>query len=278
MSDLQSQVHDYNLLDFYGIVLDKTEYAQKLKLEETTEAEARLENLEELSNAITQFLKEREGAGLQEFLEEMALVSDIDSMDDELTSVTLMTMHVSKGLEFPFVFIVGLEENLFPSGMSEDDDPGEMEEERRLAYVGMTRARQKLCLTYARSRKVWGQEQHNAPSRFLKEIPNDLVEFSTALETPKFVSRFQNSTNSAPQYRNSGFSSGIQEDVQEFPDYDSSSGGSDFSKGQRVRHPTFGVGSIFQIEGSGEQQKVSVMFTDQTIKKFVTKYARLERL
>jgi DNA helicase-2/ATP-dependent DNA helicase PcrA len=122
MEDLQKQVHEFNLLDFYGIVLDKTEYATKLKLDESVESDARLENLEELSNAMTQFMKERTDSSLQNFLEEMALISDIDSMDDEQNSVTLMTLHVSKGLEFPNVFIVGLEENLFPSGRSEEDD------------------------------------------------------------------------------------------------------------------------------------------------------------
>ncbi len=284
MSDLQEQVHQYNLLDFYGIVLDKTEYAAKLKLEESVEAEARLQNLDELGNAITQFMKERTDASLQNFLEEMALVSDIDSMDDEMNSVTLMTLHVSKGLEFPYVFVVGLEEGLFPSGMGESEDESEIEEERRLAYVGMTRAREKLFLTYARSRKVWGQEQFNPPSRFLKEIPAELTTFTTSFETPKFVSRMAgagSAISAMPSFR-SKKSSDYDDDSQEFPDYemsDSTSGaGSGYQKGQRVRHPTFGVGSVFQTEGLGDQQKVSVLFADQTIKKFVVKFARLERL
>lgn len=216
----------------------------------------------------------------------MALISDIDSMDNEANSVTLMTLHVSKGLEFPYVFIVGLEENLFPSGMGEEEDESEIEEERRLAYVGMTRAREKLYLTYARSRKVWGQEQFNAPSRFLKEIPAELTTFSTSFETPKFVNRaatansYSNQYNAANSYKNFGSTSSTRdEDYQEFPDYENSTSGSNgFSKGQRVRHPTFGVGSVFQTEGSGDQQKVSVLFADQTIKKFVAKFARLERL
>jgi DNA helicase-2/ATP-dependent DNA helicase PcrA len=180
------------------------------------------------------------------------------------------------------VFIVGLEENLFPSGRATDEDEeASLEEERRLAYVGMTRARQKLFMTYARSRKVWGQEQFNAPSRFLKEIPEGLTHFTTSIETPRFVSRAASSFGTAafgssPQYRTR---SGGDFDSQEFPDYesDASDTSGDFMKGQRVRHPTFGVGSIFQTEGSGEQQKVSVLFADQTIKKFVAKYARLEK-
>lgn len=284
MEELQELSSHHNLLDFYHMALEKTEYVEMLKSEESQEAKARIENLEELSNALTQFMKEREDASLQSFLEEMALVSDVDSLDEAQNSVTLMTLHISKGLEYPYVFIVGLEENLFPSAKSvssDSEDENSLEEERRLAYVGMTRARQKLYLTYARSRKVWGQEQFNPPSRFLKEIPENLTEFSTSLATPNFVSRF--ATQSGAFYGRKPDMSDrntFDSDVHAFPDYDEEipSANGEFAKGQRVRHPTFGVGSIFQTEGSGDQQKVSVLFSDQTIKKFVAKYARLERI
>jgi DNA helicase-2/ATP-dependent DNA helicase PcrA len=268
-------------------MLEKTEYALKLKLEDTPESLARLENLEELSNALSQFMKEREDASLQAFLEEMALVSDIDSLDESINAVTLMTLHVSKGLEYPYVWIVGLEENLFPSGMGQEDEDDEasIEEERRLAYVGMTRARKVLTMTYARSRKVWGQEQFNPPSRFLKEIPKEYVKFTSSIETPGFVSRFSQRSFDSETPSTGSFASkrrSFENDFesQDFPDYEmtNSSSGSGFQKGMRVRHPTFGVGSVFQTEGAGDQQKVSVMFSDQTIKKFVAKYARLERV
>lgn len=286
MDDLIAQSKEHNLLDFYQIVLENSGYLKALQIEETTEAKARIENLEELSNAMTQFMKERTEASLQSFLEEMALVSDVDSLDEEVNSVTLMTMHISKGLEYPYVFIVGLEENLFPSGRSvEEDEESSLEEERRLAYVGMTRARQKLALTYARSRKVWGQEQFNPPSRFLKEIPNELVQFSTAMEQPKFVARFASSSSYESSGTNYGSSSrsfnkprNYDEFDQSTPDYDEFPEANGYAKGQKVRHPTFGVGSIFQTEGNGDQQKVSVLFADQTIKKFVAKYARLEKI
>lgn len=287
MEDLREFSKSYALVEFYSIMLEKTEYALKLKLEDTPESLARLENLEELSNALSQFMKERDDASLQAFLEEMALVSDIDSLDESMNAVTLMTLHVSKGLEYPYVWIVGLEENLFPSGMGQDDEDDEasIEEERRLAYVGMTRARKVLTMTYARSRKVWGQEQFNPPSRFLKEIPKEYVKFTSSMEAPGFVSRFaQRSFDSETPLTGSfgskrrSFDSDFES--QDFPDYEmtDSSSTAGFQKGMRVRHPTFGVGSIFQTEGSGDQQKVSVMFSDQTIKKFVAKYARLERV
>ncbi|MFN9067390.1 MAG: 3'-5' exonuclease, partial [Bdellovibrionales bacterium] len=177
MAELSRDSKEFKLSDFYPILLEKTGYALNLKKEDTAESLARLENLEEFDNAIAQFEQERgEEASLQTFLEEMALVSDQDSLKEQMNSVTLMTMHISKGLEYPYVFIVGLEENLFPSRV----DPTELgvddlEEERRLAYVGMTRARKKLWMTYAKTRKVWGQEQMNPPSRFLKEMPQNLV-------------------------------------------------------------------------------------------------------
>jgi DNA helicase-2/ATP-dependent DNA helicase PcrA len=287
MEEMQVSSQQFKLLDFYHIVLDRTNYVNLLKAEDNPEAQARIENLEELDNAISQFVKERgEEATLTSFLEEMALVSDVDSLDQEQNSVTLMTLHISKGLEYPFVFIVGLEENLFPSARSVDKDGDEdVEEERRLAYVGMTRAREKLWLTYARMRRVWGQEQFNPPSRFIKEIPQQLIEFKTGSDGSRFVSRFGSSSGAdeSPAWgsvssdrnrlRNNDY------DTQDFPDYESSAGaGGGYSKGTRVRHPTFGVGSIFAVEGSGDNLKVSVMFTDNTIKKFVAKYARLEKV
>lgn len=282
MEELRDLHATSNLLDFYHLVLEKTLYVQSLKAEESIEVAARIENLEELSNALSQFMKERTDNSLQSFLEEMALVSDIDSLDEELNSVTLMTLHISKGLEYPNVFVVGLEENLFPSAQSIDEDEDRsLEEERRLAYVGMTRARERLYLTYARSRRVWGQEQYNPPSRFLKEIPDSLVSFSTAMSAPKFVSRYASNDNDEDSsYVRSEFKPRRPLSADPFPDYEAGDSqlSAGYKKGMKVKHPTFGIGSIFETEGSGEQQKVSVLFADQTIKKFVAKYARLERV
>ncbi|MBV2168779.1 MAG: UvrD-helicase domain-containing protein [Bdellovibrio sp.] len=292
MKELQGHAVDFKLVEFYGIVLDRTEYLMALKKDESPEAQARIENLEELDNAIAQFAKERgEEATLTSFLEEMALVSDVDSLDQEQNSVTMMTLHISKGLEYPYVFVVGLEENLFPSSRSLDADGEEdVEEERRLAYVGMTRARQKLWLTYAKMRRVWGQEQFNPPSRFIKEIPQNFIEFKTAAEGPRFVSRYGSSSydsdselgsprwGSASTDRNKARRESF-DDSQSFPDYENEgSTQAPYTKGMRVRHPTFGAGTIYATEGAGENFKVSVMFTDNTVKKFVVKYARLERI
>lgn len=273
MADLRQQAMSYPLPEFYHIILDKTQYLQILKQEDTPEAESRIENLEELDNAIEQFCKERgEDSGLQSFLEEMALVSDIDSYDQQVNTVTMMTLHISKGLEFPFVFVVGLEENLFPSGRSsESNSQNEMEEERRLAYVGMTRARQRLWLTHCRMRRVWGQDQMNPPSRFIGEIPKECIRFSTSHNRGSFVGKYTGLNS----YKTPEVPS--MDSFDSFPDYDQSPSDS-YSQGMRVRHPTFGVGSIYSVEGDGEHTKVSVLFADKTLKKFVVKYARLEKL
>ncbi|MBC7458133.1 MAG: UvrD-helicase domain-containing protein [Bdellovibrionaceae bacterium] len=280
IDDLIVQQNHYKLSDFYPLVLDKTEYLVMLKKENTPEAEARVSNLEELSNAIVQFEKERgDDASIAGYLEELALASDLDKQDAEYNAVTMMTLHISKGLEYPYVFIVGCEENLFPSTRADDTDESGIEEERRLAYVGMTRAREKLWMTHTQIRRVWGQEQMNLPSRFINEIPKNLINYSSgvASQSPssfasRYGSRNQNQDN----------------DSQNFPNYDdysesysgstSSKSKSGYSKGQRVRHPTFGVGSIFDLEGADDDLKISVMFQDKTIKKFIAKYARLERV
>ncbi len=269
-----------SLSELYMAVLDRTEYAVRLREENTPESLARVENLEELNNAIHQFEEERgEDGSLQNFLEEMALVSDVDDVDESQDHVTLMTLHISKGLEFPVVFLVGLEDGLFPSMRSfENDDGNSLEEERRLCYVGMTRARERLFMTHARSRRVWGQEQMHPPSRFLKEIPAEYILSESALKRPTSFSerhaqplaargprslwKDQEAFDEAPQY-------------EEFSDTDTLGS---YEKGMKVRHPTFGIGAIFQIEGNGEAQKISVLFNDRTSKKFIAKYARLERV
>lgn len=286
LDELASMASQQRLTDFYQIVVEKTEYLARLQVDESVEAKARIQNLEELGNALAQFEKERVEPSLQSFLEEMSLVSDVDSYDQSIENVTLMTLHVSKGLEFPFVFIVGMEENLFPSFRSqEDEDEGSVEEERRLAYVGMTRARQKLFLSYAQTRKIWGVDQFHKPSRFLTELPADHVQWKKISEPSGFLRRAtQNAIPAAPfasKARNSGShqNADFDDTSQEFPDYElESSPSSDYKKGMRVRHPTFGVGSIFSTEGTGDMQKVTVLFTDQTVKKFVAKYARLEKV
>jgi DNA helicase-2/ATP-dependent DNA helicase PcrA len=299
--------NDVTLPDLYHAILDETEYVIRLKEEDNPEADARIENLEEFDNAIAKFHEERrEEATLQTFLEEMSLVSDQDSIEDDAAAaeakektVTMMTLHISKGLEYPVVFIVGMEENLFPSSRAADEsnDPNAIEEERRLCYVGMTRAEKKLFLTYARTRKVWGSDQQNPPSRFLKEIPKENMLQQSSSTRPRFMDRMRERMGGGDGYDDNdtswagntprgkphplmGSSQEAMPNYEDFGDesFDQDEGGGAFKKGMRVRHPSYGVGSILTVEGSGPDVKVSVVFTDKTVKKFVAKYARLERV
>ena len=280
MQKLKSEMTQLSLSELYIRVLDETGYVLKLKAEDSPEAQARIENLEEFDNAIRQFEQERgEEATLQTFLEEMALVSDVDQMQEGENQVTLMTLHISKGLEFPIVFMVGMEEGLFPSGRSFDaTQPEAMEEERRLCYVGMTRAREKLYMTCAKNRRVWGQDQSHSPSRFLIEIPEEYLDRQLGQKRPRFYADTVGKPSLSNPSKRSWETS--YDEVPAYEDYGDQMPGSGagLQKGMRVRHPTFGVGSIFSVEGQGDTQKVSVLFSNRELKKFVTKYARLELL
>lgn len=288
VKNLQENASQFSLTELYQHILEESQYVAKLKAEDNPEADARIGNLEEFYNAIEQFENERDDEGtLIRFLEEMALVSDADDLDDEKSAVTLMTLHISKGLEYPCVFIVGMEEGLFPSGQSFNQaDDSRMEEERRLCYVGMTRAEKKLYLTHARKRRVWGQDQINPPSRFLSEIPEQYIETSGTFKRPRFMDR-HNSDFDSHSFSNDNHSSNSNDPFPNYDDVFDDSRSDDFShefdqelkgysRGMRVRHPTYGMGSIFKVEGNGEAQKVSVLFTNKTVKKFVAKFARLE--
>jgi len=280
IDNLKKASSTLSLSDFYEFAIDKTEYIDRLKQDETVESKSRIENLEALSNAIKEFENERGlEATLVNFLEEMSLVSDADEMKEGNNAVTLMTLHISKGLEFPLVFIVGLEEGLFPSAKSAYDlDPSSVEEERRLAYVGMTRARENLYLTYTILRRVWGQERTNTPSRFLEELPSHLVQWKKDFnKKPSFLQ----STSTINNFSLNNKSNNPWDEIQRFPDDDHLSPSAHsttnfYTKGKKVLHPNFGVGQVYEVEGQGENLKVSVLFPDHTIKKFVAKYAKLQ--
>ena len=284
ITNLRMAAEDLPVSELYVRLLDDTGYALKLKQENNPEAQGRLDNLEELQNAILQFEKERgDEATLQSFLEEMALISDADKQTDDEDAVTMMTLHLSKGLEYDNVFIVGNEEGLFPSNRGVDEnDPTAYEEERRLAYVGMTRAQKNLHMSYAKQRRVWGQEEYRPMSRFITEIPEQYVSLTGGVKKPSFLQSFESRHEEsfkkrAAQKRNS-YQPEAMPSYEDFGDdvYEEENEPKGFKQGQRVRHPIFGVGSIFEVEGNGERQKVSVLFQDKSLKKFMTKHARLE--
>lgn len=281
---LQGELKEVSASELYSLLLEKSGYLDELKAQDTTDSESRVYNLSEFQNAIIQYEEERgDEASLKDFLEELALVTDLDKSDPDADAVTLMTLHISKGLEFPAVFLTGLEEGLFPSIRGDELDPNEMEEERRLAYVGMTRAERRLYLSFAKTRRRWGQEMMNPPSRFLAEIPEKYFKvppsflkartFAPPPEKNRFA--FKPKTNVKLKREQKDFDQGMPsyEDIPDSPDANGA-----YRKGTKVRHPTYGVGSVVFVEGEGEEEKLSVMFANHQIKKFVTKFARLERV
>ncbi|ENS5608243.1 DNA helicase II [Vibrio mimicus] len=227
--------------------------------EKGEKSKARIENLEELVTATRQFEKPEEAQDmtmLTAFLTHAALEAGEGQADEHDDAVQLMTLHSAKGLEFPLVFMVGVEEGMFPSQMSAEE-AGRLEEERRLCYVGMTRAMQKLYITYAEMRRLYGQDKYHKPSRFIRELPEgclDEVRMKAQVSRPTSTGRFSQTV--------------VKESFNE----------TGFSLGSRVRHPKFGDGTIINFEGSGPQSRVQVAFNGEGIKWLVTAYARLEKV
>ncbi|EIV1640497.1 DNA helicase II [Vibrio parahaemolyticus] len=227
--------------------------------EKGEKSKARIENLEELVTATRQFEKPEEAEEmslLTAFLTHAALEAGEGQADEFEDAVQLMTLHSAKGLEFPLVFMVGVEEGMFPSQMSAEE-AGRLEEERRLCYVGMTRAMQKLYITYAEMRRLYGQDKYHKPSRFIRELPEtclDEVRMKAQVSRPASSGRFSQTA--------------VKENFNE----------TGFSLGSRVMHPKFGEGTIINFEGSGPQSRVQIAFNGEGIKWLVTAYARLEKL
>jgi len=227
--------------------------------EKGEKSKARIENLEELVTATRQFEKPEEADDmslLTAFLTHAALEAGEGQADEFEDAVQLMTLHSAKGLEFPLVFMVGVEEGMFPSQMSVEE-AGRLEEERRLCYVGMTRAMQKLYITYAEMRRLYGQDKFHKPSRFIRELPEtcvDEVRMKAQVSRPTSSGRFSSKI--------------VKESFNE----------TGFSLGARVKHPKFGEGTIINFEGSGHQGRVQVAFNGEGIKWLVTAYAKLEQL
>ena len=261
---LKESNSENNLSDFYEDLLRISQYLPNLEKEDSMEAHGRIKNLEELGNAIAYYEElHPDDAGVGPFLNHLALVSDEDSKNESNT-VNLMTLHVAKGLEYPVVFVSGLEDGLFPLYSSDGPENMEMEEERRLFYVGMTRAKEKLYLSCASQRKVWGKDKVHMPSRFLKEIPEKFLK--NPLKEKSFVFTQDQSFSQSV----------VEESFQELISKDSNDNTSPYRKGVRVCHPYFGDGVIYAVEGSGSREKISVLFDDQSSRKFFSQHANLE--
>ena len=260
-------------------ILEETGYIEELKGEGELEAEARLENIDELKNKIIayeeQCAEQGEPITLSGFLEEVALVADIDSLNEESDYVMLMTLHSAKGLEFPYVYLAGMEDGIFPSYLSiTSDDGDEIEEERRLCYVGITRAKQGLTLTCARRRMVRGEMQYNKISRFLKEIPEEYLSDGEVFQKEKPEPEYRNVYRNAKQsFRSKAFQI---RPVQQFKVAEG--GGPGYDVGDRVHHIKFGDGLVTGITEGGRDYEVTVEFDAAGRKKMFAKFAKLKKI
>ncbi len=269
--------------------LEDTGYIKALKNEKTLEAENRIDNLNEFLTVAIEFENESADATLSEFLESITLSSDIDNLEDEEESVTLMTLHSAKGLEFPAVFLVGMEEGIFPSNKS-IAEPQEMEEERRLCYVGITRAKENLFLSFAKQRTIFGSTTYNTVSRFIKEIPKELLDgYEEAFEKKsnnifgdsKFEWTYGNNERNTQKPKETiGFAfkrtadSFLNSLKKNEPQVDLSQ----YKEGMLIYHKKFGEGIINKIEPEGEDLKVDINFEKAGHKRLMAKYANLQIL
>jgi len=252
--------------------LAKSGYLAELEASSDPQDESRVENLRELVTVAREFEEANPEGGLAEFLEQVALVADADEIPDNEDGrggvVTLMTLHTAKGLEFPVVFLTGLEDGVFPH-MRSLTEPKELEEERRLAYVGITRAQRRLYLTRSMQRSTWGAPNYNPPSRFLDEVPETLVEWKRA-EPQRFTPTGGYRTSSSPAALRGMPAKPTGVGNRPVPS---------LKPGDRVSHDTFGLGTVVSTSGLGDNAQAKVDFGASTGQKtFVLRYAPLEKL
>ncbi len=286
-------VERFTLEDLIRAIIDDTGYVRDLEAEESPEAEARIENIESLINKIVQYQEENESPTLDGLLEDIALVSDIDTVDMDADQVKLMTLHGAKGLEFPYVYMVGMEEGIFPGGGAFfNDDDEELEEERRLCYVGITRAKNVLMLTGANQRMRNGQTEFNRPSRFINEIPRYLIR-QVVGSAPKKQNSFGSSSSSYSKgsswqpipstgsgkkrgnhlfagnpYISKGFSSAVAPSASDVS----------YQVGDTVEHMKFGEGKVTSMVDIGGDYEVTVDFEDFGPRKLKASFAKLEKI
>ena len=295
--DLRERLDDYSVTELVELVLKKTGYSAALAAQATLESQARIENIEEFLSVTKNFDENPDNPAdetgldkLSRFLNDLALIADTDDGDQESSEVTLMTLHAAKGLEFPVVFLVGMEENVFPlSRASEDED--ELEEERRLAYVGITRAEKILYLTNANSRLLYGRTNYNQPTRFLREISSDLLNYQ-GLARPANSSFKVSYTNSDTSKFGQGMSlaQALQERKRQAAPSSISTGSLPFGKssqpsnpevawaiGDIAHHKKWGDGTVLAVSGSGNSQELKINFPEVGLKKVLASIAPIEK-
>ena len=273
--ELRLRLADMRLEELIEEILDRTGYSQELKDEDTDEAKARLENIDEFISKAVSYEEGEEHPSLSGFLEEVALVADIDSLEESDNRVLLMTLHSAKGLEFLYVFLAGMEDGLFPSYMSiaADNPVEEIEEERRLCYVGITRAMKELTLTCARVRMIRGENQYNNISRFIREIPPELLAKKSVVPPAPKVQAPPKDTpyqKAKEAFKTKTF------DPNQFKVVKADS--LDYTVGDRVSHIKFGQGTVLEIADGGRDFEVKVEFDNYGVKRMFASFAKLKKV
>lgn len=268
------QSGDYSLAELYNLILEHTDYEKYLKTEKDN-PDVRIENIEELSSNIIKFEEDyAEEASLSNFLEEISLQTDIDNYDAEADSSVMMTLHSAKGLEFPVVFIAGLEEGVFPS-IATMMNPDELNEERRLAYVGITRAKEKLYITKAKSRMLMGHTSYNKVSRFVNEIPPELLNYTGEKKTFASTNGFSASSSHISIGAGSKFTPNKSFNTFTKPAVKS---GTVYKKGDCVFHKVFGKGMIMKTERMGNDTMLEVAFDKAGTKTLMANFSKMEKI
>ncbi|MCT4662370.1 MAG: DNA helicase PcrA [Tissierellales bacterium] len=282
MSKLMAMKEVLQIDELFEAVLDESQYIEVLKAENTIESMSRIDNIEEFKSVIVEFTRSSEDKTLEAFLADVSLMSDLDKTEEVENSVTLMTLHSAKGLEFPVVFMVGLEETIFPISRAMNTYE-EMEEERRLCYVGITRAREKLYMTNAEVRMLYGRTQCNGASRFLDEIPVNLIEdrqkASISQNRKQQVGQSLNDFFKGVSYQSQKSKVLKEREINNSVSHDEEySSGAYWNAGDKLSHKLFGVGTIVQLKGSGENLEAQVAFETKGIKKLMLNFAPVEKV
>lgn len=281
MNNFRQQAEFLDVSELTDLILDQSGYRKELQKKADPESQSRLENLDEFISVTKEFEAKYDASAedavdpLTDFLGSTALMAELDNVEEDSGQVTLMTLHAAKGLEFPVVFLIGLEEGLFPLGRAAQDEDL-LEEERRLAYVGITRAEKKLYLTNAFSRMLYGKTQANQPSRFIDEISDDLIEKAypagSAATQPGLSSKFLRATSTTYQGRPVQASA-----VQKTESGASGAGGVSWQAGDKVQHKKWGIGTVVAVTGSAEDQELKVAFPEDGIKQLLAAFAPIKK-
>lgn len=289
MSELQQMIPYLSVTELTEELLKRTNYSQELKDQNTIESQARLENLDEFLSVTKEFDRrfaqqtEDEADAPEEklsvFLNELALLSDVDEYEEEHAEVTLMTLHAAKGLEFPIVFLIGMEENVFPLSRALLEE-AELEEERRLAYVGITRAEQKLFLTNAFSRTLYGRTQYNRPSRFIEEISDELIEAIGGRNQQQPTKPLNNRPMVSPAQRTRTPNTHYQQPTKVGVSSKQVTGAqkNGWQAGDKAQHKKWGVGTVVRVNGQGQDMELDIAFPQQGVKRLLAAFAPIEKV